>query len=116
MPREIPSHLWVSALLRRASLAGAFAAIVHRGDQERGDVLLKVTSERGKARLYAPAFNPEGPSEFERLEPDDEAEVDVLIQKRLKADRDLWVVEIEDRDGRHFLSETVRGAGQRPPS
>jgi len=110
MPREIPAHLWVSALLRRAQLAGAFATIAHRGDADRGDVVVKVTSERGKARLYVPAFNPEGPSEFERLAAETEADVDAAIQKRLRADRDLWVIEIEDRDGRHFIVEKVRGS------
>ena len=108
MAREIPAHLWVSALLRRASVAGAFATIVHRGDEERGDVLVKVTRARGEARLYSPAFNPEGPTEFERLAAKDEPGADALIAKRLKSDRDLWVVEIEDRDGRHFLTEKVR--------
>ena len=108
MPREIPAHLWVSALLRRAMSAGAFATIVHRGDEDRGDVLVKVTSARGAARLYAPAFNPEGPTEFERLAPEDEVGVDALVAKRLGSDRDLWVIEIEDRDGRHFLTERVR--------
>jgi hypothetical protein len=110
MPREIPAHLWVSALLKRAGLGGAFATIVHRGDAERGDVVVKVTSERGRARLYAPAFNPEGPASFERLKIEEEADVDQAIAKRLKADRDLWVIEIEDREGRHFLVETVREA------
>jgi hypothetical protein len=109
MPREIPAHLWVSALLRRAGQGGAFAVVVHRGDEERGDVLLKVTTERGKARLYAPAFNPEGPTEFARLPAETEVEVDELIARRRKADRDLWVIEIEDREGRHFLTETLRG-------
>jgi len=109
MPREIPTHLWVSALLRRAGLGGAFATIVHKGDEERGDVVVKVTSERGQARLYAPAFNPEGPTEFERLSVETEADADSLIAKRQKMDRDLWVIEIEDREGRHFLVEPIRG-------
>jgi hypothetical protein len=108
MPREIPTHLWVSALLRRAAAGGAFTTIVHKGDEERGDVIVKVTTERGKARLYAPAFNPEGPTEFERLDAETETEADALIGRRRKMDRDLWVVEIEDRDGRHFLVEPVR--------
>jgi hypothetical protein len=112
MPREIPAHLWVSALTRRASVAGAFATIAHRGDEDRGDVLVKVTTERGKARLYAPAFNPEGPTEFERLALEDEAEVDAAITRRLKSDRDLWVIEIEDREGRHFIVERVRHQAQ----
>lgn len=108
MPREIAASLWVSALLRRASVAGAFATIVHRGDEDRGDVLVKVTRARGEAVLYAPAFNPDGPTEFEQLSAEDEAGVDALIGKRLKMDRDLWVIEIEDREGRHFLTEKVR--------
>ncbi len=108
MPREISANLWVSALLRRASLAGAFATIVHRGDEERGDILVKVTRARGDAALYAPAFNPGGPLEFEQLKAEDETGVDAQIGKRLKADRDLWVIEIEDREGRHFLTEKVR--------
>ncbi|MDP3735882.1 MAG: DUF1491 family protein [Hyphomonadaceae bacterium] len=110
MPREIPAHIWVSALLRRAQSGGAFATVGHRGDADRGDVVIKVTTVRGQARLYAPAFNPEGPTSFERLAQEDEVDVDQLIQKRLKSDRDLWVVEIEDREGRHFLTETVRDA------
>ncbi len=109
MPREIPTHLWVSALLRRASLGGAFATIAHKGDDDRGDVVVKVTSERGKARLYAPTFNPEGPTEFERLPPETEAEVDELVARRRKLDRDLWVIDIEDREARHFLVEPVHG-------
>jgi len=108
MPRELPTHLWVSALLRRASAAGAFGTIVHRGDADRGDVLLKVMRARGVADLYAPAFNPDGPSEFERLVAEDEAAADALIARRRGSDRDLWVVEVEDAAGRHFLTETVR--------
>lgn len=112
MPREVETQLWVAALLRRAQLGGAFATIVHKGDAERGDVLIKVTSERGRAWVYGPAFAPEGAASFERLPAGaaegEETAADELIARRLKIDRDLWVVEIEDRDGRHFLTETVR--------
>ena len=39
----------------------------------------------------------------------EEREIDELIQRRRSYDPDLWVVEIEDREGRHFLTETVNG-------
>ena len=34
--------------------------------------------------------------------------IDDLIKQDLRIDPDLWVVEIEDRHGRHFLEETVK--------
>ena len=38
-----------------------------------------------------------------------EMEVDGLVRRRQGYDPDLWVVEIEDREGRHFLTEPVNG-------
>ncbi|MBU6319181.1 MAG: DUF1491 family protein [Alphaproteobacteria bacterium] len=107
MRGELPTHVWVSALLRRASAGGAFAVVLHKGDAERGDVLIKVRAASGSAAAYAPAFAP-GEASFERVGSSDEEDaVDDLIRRRLGRDRDLWVIEIEDREGRHFLTERV---------
>lgn len=112
MPRDIKTDIWVAALVRRAQIGGAFATVVRKGDPERGEAVVKVSPARGRALLYVQAFNPEGPAEFEALpkgvDAPTEAEVEELIARRLKADRDLWVVEIEDREGRHFLTERIR--------
>ena len=110
MDRSLPVHLWVSALIRRATLGGAFTTVVRHGDNDRGDVLVKVALPQRRASLYAPAFNPEGPPSFEALTSDGgEAEevVDAMIERRGRQYRDLWVVEIEDTAGRHCLVERV---------
>jgi hypothetical protein len=115
MARDIPSGLWVSALVRRAQLAGSFATVLHAGDPDRGDVLVKVRMNDGRCRLFAPAPGAEAAARFSRVAVSEgamseaEADVDGAIDRRIKRDRDLWVVEIEDREGRHFLTERVEG-------
>lgn len=108
---RLPTRLWIEALVRRAELAGASAFIVQHGDDERGDVLVKVARLNGEAAAYAPSMNLEGERIFLNLEMQgvgpDEASVDEYVQRAKGRDRDLWIVEIEDREGRTFLTEPV---------
>lgn len=107
----LKAELWVQALIRRAQVGGAYAAVTRKGDVEAGAVLVKVASLDSRARLYAPAMNGEGERIWLDLSGgalgDDERAVDEYIRKRAEDDPDLWAVEIEDRQGRHFLTEPV---------
>ena len=108
---ELKTEFWVSALLRRAAVGGAFAAVARKGDPDGGAVLVKVATMDGRARLYAPARAGEGDRIWLDLSAgslgDVEADVDAYARKRADTDPDLWVVEIEDKHGRHFLDEPV---------
>lgn len=107
----LSSDLWVSALIRRAELGGAFATVARKGDARAGTVIVKVfdTSTR-KARLYSEAFGPDGERLWmQPVESDMESELDAYLQRQAGYDPDLWVVEIEDREGRHFITEKVDG-------
>jgi hypothetical protein len=110
---ELKTEVWASALIRRAAIAGAFAAVARKGDVDAGAVLVKVATLDGRARLYAPARNGAGDRVWLDLSAgalgDDEAVVDTHIRKRADSDPDLWVIEIEDKKGRHFLMEPVDG-------
>jgi len=108
---ELKTEFWASALIRRAEIGGAFAAVVRKGDTDAGAVLVKVATLDRRARLYAPAQNGQGERIWLDLSAgslgDDEADVDAAIRKRTQTDPDLWVVEVEDKHGRHFLTEPV---------
>lgn len=108
---ELKTDFWASALIRRAQIGGAFAGVVRKGDADAGAVLVKVASLDGRARLYAPARNGEGARIWLDLSAgslgDDERAVDEAARKRAQNDPDLWLIEIEDKHGRHFLEEPV---------
>lgn len=106
----IASDVWVSALIRRAELAGANAVVVRRGDARAGSVIVKVyDSSTRQARLYSEAFGPDGDRLWmQPVTSEFESELDAYVERQRGYDPDLWVVEIEDQQGRHFLTETVQ--------
>jgi len=111
---ELKTEFWASALIRRAGIAGAFAGVVRKGDADAGAVLVKVATLDGRARLYAPARRGEaGARVWLDLSAgslgDREADVDAYVRRQAEVDPDIWVVEIEDKHGRHFLEEPVEG-------
>ncbi len=105
----LSTDVWVGALIRRAELAGAFATVAHKGDPRAGAVLVKVLDRRkGTARLYAEAVGADGERMWMRpARAEAEAELDAYVERARRVDPDLWVVEIEDTQGRHFLTESV---------
>ena len=113
---ELKTSIWAAALIRRAEVAGAFAAVMRKGDVDAGAVLVKVATLNGRARLYAPAQNGEGQKVWLDLSSgplgDSEQEVDAYARKRAQSDPDLWLVEIEDKQGRNFLTEPVDDGGR----
>ena len=105
----LSSDLWVSALIRRADLAGAFAVVVRKGDPRAGAVLVKVLNRQtGSTRLYAEATRLDGEQVWMRpAGSEQEPDLDAYIERATRIDPDIWVVEIDDREGRHFLTEPV---------
>jgi len=108
------SDLWVGALIRRAGIEGASATVVRRGDARAGTVIVKAydTSTR-EARVYTEAFGTDGERLWIQPVSGTESDVDAYIARQTGYDPDLWVVEIEDRQGRNFLTERVEGRGSR---
>lgn len=109
---RLPTHVWADALVRRALAAGAAAFILQRGDASRGDILVKVSKLNGEASLFGPTMDMDGSRIFMNYEEQgvgpEEASVDAYLKRARERDRDLWVIEVEDKEGRHFITEPVK--------
>jgi hypothetical protein len=106
---RLKSAIWVAAYLRRCQSVGIFGAVRRRGAEEAGAVFVKLALLDGNAMLYAPApqtaYDESRPVEriFSPASVQPEASVEERLQKEIRFDPDVWIVEIEDRAGRHFL-------------
>lgn len=102
---RLKSEIRVSAILRRAHAAGDFAVVVRRGDPDAGAIAVKVYLGDRKSRLYVQSRDETGnPVWREPLEgAAAEDDVDNYLDKEKRFDSDLWIIEIEDREGRAFL-------------
>lgn len=97
---RLKTHVTAGVLLRRAQAAGLFVTVVHKGDPDAGVLFVKVLDDR-RAALWSQGYEGGWQARTEGFVP--EAEVDALVAKERDFDRDLWVVEVEGREGAALL-------------
>jgi hypothetical protein len=113
---RLKSAIWVAAYIRRCHGEDAFAAVRRRGAEEAGTIFIKLNRLDGTAELFGPAPQ----SAFDEAHPSDrafvrslgegpvpEAKVEERIAREVRFDSDAWIIEVEDRKGRHFLERVV---------
>jgi hypothetical protein len=109
MALRLKSGLNVRALIRRAEVAGAQGYVVKKGAEESGAVFIKINRLDGTCTILCEARDGTGEAVWIRPlgETCAEARAAVYFEKQQKFDPDLWIVEIEDRQGRTFVGEKV---------
>lgn len=106
MTVRLATGIWVSAYLLRLRHAGIAHYITAKGDQMAGAVLVKVALLDGAARVYERSFDLALDARVWRMVADGpEAQMDALTARARSRDRDLWVIELEDRAGRTLLDQ-----------
>jgi hypothetical protein len=108
LPR-LKSKLYVQALIRRCEVQGAGAYVVRTGAEEAGAVFLKINRLDGNCTVLSPARRGEGERIWTRPlgETTEESKVTEYFARQMRFDPDIWIVEIEDRQGRAFVDEPI---------
>jgi hypothetical protein len=102
----LTAEIWVSAYLKRLSLLEIPAFVVSKGDLTAGAILIKLNTLDGSACCYQRSFDlMTGERSWVTLVDGPEAVVDQSVAKQRGFDPDLWVIEVEDKDGRHLLDD-----------
>ena len=109
MPR-LTARFWVDAYLARLRMYDIPAFVVAHGDDTGGAVLVKLATLDGRAVVFQRSFDlASGDRSWVELAAGAERDVDEAISRQRGFDPDLWVVEVEDRDGRHLLDQEGLG-------
>ena len=85
---RLTARFWVDAYLTRLRVFDIPGFVVSHGDDTGGAVLIKLNTLDGQAVVFHRSFD---------------LQSDARVTRQRGFDPDLWVVEVEDRAGRHLL-------------
>lgn len=108
MEARLTSEFWVKAYIRRCSAEGAVAMQARRGQQSSGAVLIRINHLDGHSTILGRGTLSDGRRGWLKgADHVTDQDADRYIERQIKFDPDLWVIEVEDRQGRHFLDDPV---------
>lgn len=103
---RLTARFWVDAYLARLRLMDIPVFVTAHGDDTGGAVLVKLNTLDGQARLFQRGFDLQsGARVWSELASGAETDVDASVARQKGFDPDLWVIEVEDRAGRHLLDD-----------
>ena len=113
---RLKSEIWVKAYIRLCTGSGRPAAVVRHGDDDAGTIFIRVNRLDGTSLLFGPSpaglgFAAEDRRWMARLLPtgNPDATIDDYLEREFKSDPDIWIIEVEARDGVHLLDDWLIG-------
>jgi hypothetical protein len=106
---KLKAAIQIKAIIRRAEGAGAHAFLVNRGSEEAGALFLKLSRLDGTFTVLNQARRGDGELVWAKPLGDaaDEGAANAYLERQRRFDPDLWILEIEDREGRAFVDEPI---------
>ena len=108
--RRLKSGMLIQAGVRMCSSRGVSATVVRRGDPDGGVIYIKINRFEYGCVVLSQVRMEGGQLVWLRAtgeHPVTEVDADDYIQRQVKYDPDLWVLEVEDREGRNPFEDPV---------
>ncbi len=110
MTDRLPTELEATAIVRRAQALGDFAAVMRKGDPERGSLLLVVTTRGRHVTCLERLLSLDGSYRWDSVGPPESSESQIVAEflaKRTRFDGDLWAIELDVAQPERFIAETT---------
>lgn len=103
---RVTSRFWVDAYRRRLENEAIPCFVSRKGDETAGAIFVKLCDLQGSAQVFQRSFDLLSDTRrWQLLIAGDEPECDAALKRQIGFDQDLWIIEVEDRQGRHFLDD-----------
>lgn len=104
---RLRADIWVAAYMRTIEVGGGFATLRRRGAAEAGAVFIVLDCLDGRVALFAPGpSNEAGERRFVRAHKAEWVDLPAIsdrLAREIGRDPDIWIVDVERRDGAHGL-------------
>jgi hypothetical protein len=109
---RLPAHIEASALIRRTQAEGGFAAVLKKGHETAGTLLIVLTENGTKTSAYERMPQPNGSRQWTSIrieDPGNKQEFQEYLDRRSRQDDDLWIIELDSADGERLIGLSSRG-------
>ena len=107
---RLRSSVEAASLVRRAEAAGDFAAVLRKGDPDKGALLLVISSRGRHFGCLERMLSLDGGYRWERVGPPESAssaDLAAFLARRTRFDEDLWIIELDIASAEQFIAETT---------
>ncbi len=107
---RLKTELWVKAFIRRCWSADVPALLMRRGETDSGTIMLKMNGGADNVCVYARGLLTSGEWGWRRASGPNllsDQDADAYVDRQLRYDSDLWLVEVENDDITRFVDDPV---------
>ena len=107
---RLKSSIWIQAQVRICSIDSLSTYVVKRGDPDAGAIFLHLNKLNGNNLIYYQTRARTGKIAWSQSIRDsalDDKEAHDYLEKQKKYDPDLWILEIEDPEGKYVFDGII---------
>lgn len=105
MTPRLTSEFWVKAYLARLRALNIPAFVTAKGDATAGAIMVKLNTLDGNAQAFQRSYDADGNRIWITLSEGPDMEVEEALAKQRQYDPDIWIIEVEDKEGRSLLDQ-----------
>lgn len=113
MDSRLPAHLEVHGLVRVVQAEGGFAMVLHKGERDGGTILIVIMENQSLGVLYERMPDLDGRRKWRISKAqvsDNKQEFEDYLDRRMRQDPDVWIVELTVADRERFVRDNLSAA------